>query len=116
MAEPAIGAHQRVNAGLAKAVCGRFDRGGRAPGRFGAAPGRLLATELEPGEKRVPLGVDAGGVALPLRVERVQLGAVLRGGGIGPGDAVIIRGQVDPIGHDGHRLLYTKGFIGGWQT
>src|SRR5450631_2135964 len=63
----------------------------------------------------MPLGINAGGVALPLRIKRVELRAIFGGGGIGPGDAVIIQGQVDPVGHDGHRTLHFKVFAYAWQ-
>ena len=67
--------------------------------------GRLLAAELKAGEEGMPLGIDAGGVALPLLIQRIKLRAIFSGSSVGPGDAFIIRGQVDPVGHDGHRTF-----------
>ena len=78
MAEPPVSADQGVDTGLAVAVRGRCRRRQTALlAASGTAPGRLLAAELESGEKRIPLGINAGGVALPLRIKRVQLRAIL---------------------------------------
>ena len=115
MTEPAIGADQRVDAGLVKTARGQFNREGRALDRtlggFTAAPGRLLTTQLESGKKRMPLGINAGGRALPLLIKRLQLRAIFCGSGIGSRNAVIIQSQVDPVGHDGHRTFYIRRIV-----
>ncbi len=99
MAQPAEGADQGVDAGLPETVAGS-QRGGLGgfDRRYAAAPGRLLAAEFKPGEEGIPLGVDAGGVALPLDVKGIELGAVLCGGGVGTGNAVIVRVRETPFG------------------
>ena len=116
---------RRVRARLPAAAQARWPGGQVLGGGFrgrgggilgdGTAPGRLLATQLKSGKKSVPLGIDAGGVALPLGIKRIELRAIFGRGGIGPGDAVIIQGQVNPVGHDGHRTYDFRAFVYPWQ-
>ena len=120
VAEAAICAHQahrRVTAwrsaphsGLGR---GAFDS---RLGGFTRALGRLLAAEFKAGKEGVPLGIDAGGIALPLLIKRFELRAIFSRSSVGPGDALIIRGQVNPVGHDGHRTFHLRVFGSHWQS
>ena len=119
MTQPAVRADQRIDLRLVP-VRPHVQPGRRAAraGRLGYIPGalgRLLAAELESGEKGVPLGIHTGRIAFPLRIKSIELRAIFGRGGIGPGDAVIIQGQVDPVGHDGHRTYDFRAFGCPWQ-
>jgi hypothetical protein len=112
VAEAAVGADQRVHPCLLDPV-GLSGRGRNGAVRASVPPNRqsgagplrwLLAAELEAGEEGVPLGIDAGGIGLPLLVKGFKLRTVVGRGGVGAGSAGEIGIKRNPGGHDCHRI------------
>ncbi len=108
VAETAIGTDERIDLALLLPLitggrCGRAGDNGRSGFAIGGL-GELLAAQLKAGEKSAPLGIDTGGIPLPLGIKGIEFCPVIGGGGIGTGNGLVIQGQADPTGHDGHRI------------